>query len=197
MLEGQNSEAGAKNLDKLAVMTGGDEIHALLAGCADRDRSAFQRLFDAEAGRMKGIAMRVLHNSDLAEDALQEAFIQIWQNADKYRNSLGSPRAWIYTIVRFRAIDILRNRPREDSLDPVDLDRMRDSAAETAYNSLDTDGRLFICLTGLDDRQRQAILLAYVAGLTQGEIAGRTGSPLGTIKSWMRRGLQSLKECLQ
>lgn len=146
---------------------------------------------------MKGIAMRVLHRSELAEDAVQEAFLQIWQKADRYDSALGSPRAWMYTIVRFRAIDILRNRSQEHAVPPIELDRLRDTATEAAFDALDQAGRLYICLSAIDQQQRKSILLAYVAGLTQAEIAGRLGKPLGTVKSWMRRGLTSLRECLQ
>lgn len=173
------------------------DLVSLLASCAQKDRSALHRLFDAEAGRMKGIAMRVLHREDLAEDALQEAFIQIWQNAGRYRAVLGSPRSWMYTIVRFRAIDILRNRDPEVAIDPENLDRMRSVAVEETYHSLDEDGRLYHCLEAIEKPQRETILLAYVAGMTQAEIAGRLGTPIGTIKSWMRRTLIALKGCLE
>ncbi|WP_201742116.1 sigma-70 family RNA polymerase sigma factor [Mangrovicoccus ximenensis] len=168
----------------------------MLAACAARDEAALRQLFDAESGRMKGIAMRILHRHDLAEEAVQEAFVQIWQNAGRYDRQLGSPRAWMNTIVRFRAIDILRSRPQEDALPPEDLDRMRDGAVEAAWDGLDSDGRLHGCLETIDEWSRRALLLAYVAGLSQAEIAGRFSRPLGTVKSWMRRGLLSLRECL-
>lgn len=173
------------------------DLVLLLANCAKKDRSAMNLLFDAEAGRMKGIAMRVLHHEELADDALQEAFIQIWQNAAKYQASLGSPRAWMNTIVRFRAIDILRSRKAEIVVDPEYFSRLRDEAVTTTYSSLDVDGRLYICLAAMEQPRREAILLAFVAGMTQPEIAGRLGTPLGTVKSWMRRTLISLRECMQ
>ncbi|WP_206078264.1 sigma-70 family RNA polymerase sigma factor [Poseidonocella sp. HB161398] len=168
----------------------------LLAACAARDETALRRLFEAESGRMKGIAMRILHRHDLAEEAVQDAFVQIWQNAARYDRRLGSPRAWMNAIVRFRAIDILRSRPQEDAVPPEDLDRMRDGAVEAAWTGLDGDGRLRGCLEAIDEWSRRALLLAYVAGLSQAEIAGRFSRPLGTVKSWMRRGLLSLRECL-
>ena len=169
---------------------------SLLERCASRDRTALRELFDAESRRMHGIARRVLYRSELAEEAVQEAFIQVWQNAHRYDSAMGSPRAWLYTIVRFRAIDMLRGHPQEDALPPEELDRIREEGVDMAYASLDPDGRLMTCLQALDDWTRRSLLLAYVAGLTQAEIAGRAQRPLGTVKSWMRRGLRSLRECL-
>lgn len=172
------------------------DLSSLLERCAAREPAAFKALFEAEAMRMKGVAMRVLHRTDLAEEAVQEAFLQIWRNARRYDPARGSARAWMYAIVRFRAIDLLRNRPQEDAMPPEDLDRLRDVAADRAWDDLDREGRLYACLEAVEARGRRSLLLAYVAGLTQAEIAGRMGKPLGTVKSWMRRGLLSLRECL-
>ncbi|WP_339948823.1 sigma-70 family RNA polymerase sigma factor [uncultured Albimonas sp.] len=172
------------------------DLEALLDRCAAGDESAFKALFDAEAARMKGIAMRVLHRSDMAEEAVQEAFLQIWRNARRYDRALGSPRAWMFTIVRFRAIDLLRSRPQEDALPPEELDRLREAAVDHAWDGLDREGRLAGCLAAIEAAPRRSLLLSYVVGLTQEEIAGRLGRPLGTVKSWMRRALLSLRECL-
>ena len=173
------------------------DLADLLARCAARDRAALRDLFEAEGARMTGIAMRVLHRIELAEEAVQEAFLQVWRNAGRYDSSLGSPRAWLYTIVRFRAIDILRSRPQEETHAPEDLDRLRDRAVDDSWDGLDPEGRLHHCLTRIDARQRRTLLLAYVAGLTQAEIAGKLGAPLGTVKSWARRGLDALLACLR
>ena len=188
--------SGAEASDRAGETSGADGV-TLLAGCAQGDEEALRQLFDAEAPRMTGIAMRILHSRDLAEDAVQEAFVQIWRNAHRYDPGLGSPRAWMYTIVRFRAIDILRTRDGETAIDPEALDDLRDRAVDTAYHGLDPEGRLHHCLAALQSPRRQAILLIYVAGLTQAEIAGRLGRPLGTVKAWLRRSLLSLRECLK
>lgn len=167
-----------------------------MAGCAAGDRAALRAIYNAEAPRMVGIAMRILNNRSLAEDAVQEAMVQVWQNAARYNGALGSPRAWIYGIVRFRAIDILRNSDRVAIMDPQDLDGLRDATVNQAEDGLDPDGRLHHCLLQLHQDQRHAVLLIYVTGLTQAEIAGRLAKPLGTIKSWVKRSLSSLRECL-
>lgn len=173
-----------------------DDLESLLRRCASGDERALKALFDAEASRMKGIAMRVLHRSDMAEEAVQEAFLQIWRNARRFDPALGSARAWMCTIARFRAIDLLRSRPQEDALAPEDLDRLREAAVDHAWETLDRDGRLAGCLEAIEAAPRRSLLLSYVVGLTQEEIAGKLGRPLGTVKSWMRRALLSLRECL-
>ncbi|MBB97442.1 MAG: RNA polymerase subunit sigma [Rhodobacteraceae bacterium] len=173
------------------------DLAQLIDACAQQDRDAFRNLFDAEAGRLISVAYRILCRRDLAEEAVQEAFIQIWDNAHRYNAGLGSPRAWMNTIVRFRAIDMLRAQKPEDPLPSDTMNSLRDSSAEASWNGLDSDGRLHLCLGEIDDWSRHALLLSYVAGLTQAEIAGRFGKPLGSVKSWMRRGLISLRECLK
>ena len=146
---------------------------------------------------MMAIAFRILYRRDLAEDAVQEAFIQIWTNAHRYDATLGSPRAWMNTILRFRAIDMLRSQKGEDPLPSDTMNSLRDKNVEASWTAMDADGRLHHCLSEIDDWSRHALLLSYVAGLTQAEIAGRYGKPLGSVKSWMRRGLISLRECLK
>ena len=174
----------------------GPDLVALLRGCSGGDRTALKALHDAEASRMTGVAMRILFNRDQAEDAVQDAFIQIWRKASRYDVALGSPRAWMYTIVRYRAIDILRARGREEVTEPENLDKLREDAVDLSFRRLDKNGILYHCLKALEDDRRYAVLLIYVTGLTQEEVAGKLGRPLGTIKSWLRRGLQSLKACL-
>ncbi|WP_238372489.1 sigma-70 family RNA polymerase sigma factor [Heliomarina baculiformis] len=174
----------------------GADLVELLRGCSRGDRAALKALYDAEASRMTGVAMRILFNRDQAEDAVQDAFIQIWRKASRYDVALGSPRAWMYTIVRYRAIDILRARGREQVTEPEDLDKLREDAVDLSFRRLDKNGILYHCLKALEDDRRYAVLLIYVTGLTQEEVAGKLGRPLGTIKSWLRRGLQSLKACL-
>ncbi|MGR3565588.1 MAG: sigma-70 family RNA polymerase sigma factor [Heliomarina sp.] len=184
------ASGGTENAQK------GADLVELLRGCSRGDRTALKALYDAEASRMTGVAMRILFNRDQAEDAVQDAFIQIWRKASRYDVALGSPRAWMYTIVRYRAIDILRARGREQVTEPEDLDKLREDAVDLSFRRLDKNGILYHCLKALENDRRYAVLLIYVTGLTQEEVAGKLGRPLGTIKSWLRRGLQSLKACL-
>ncbi|WP_118133388.1 sigma-70 family RNA polymerase sigma factor [Oceanicella sp. SM1341] len=168
-----------------------------LKRCAAGDQSALQALFTEEAGRMTGIAMRVLRRRDLAEEAVQDAFVQIWRKADTYMPERGSARGWIYTIVRNRALNILRDSGRELPTLPEDIDTMRETDPVSAsWDGLDEASRLRGCLSGLDEVKRRCILMAYVLGYSHGEIAGRLDAPLGTVKAWVRRGLAALRECL-
>ena len=170
---------------------------SLLQACASGDRSALKTLLDAEGGRMLGVARRMLRRQDLAEDATQESFVLIWRRAGQYDPERGSAKAWIYTILRNRCLTLLRNSGREELLDPAALETASDSATlETAYHRLDLTNDLRQCLETLEPDKRMAILSSYVLGYSHGEIAGRMGAPLGSVKAWVRRGLLKLRECL-
>ncbi len=175
-----------------------DTVTDILKRCANGDKTALRRLFETEAPRMIGVAERILRRRALAEEATQDAFVQIWRKADSFDASLGNGRTWIYTIVRNRALSILRNESRTElSNTPETFERVsEDDDPETAVLKLGESSRLRQCLDKLEPLRRNAIVLAYTRGLSHGELAGKLGLPLGTIKSWIRRGMASLKECL-
>lgn len=173
----------------------------LLRNCAAGDQSALQALFEVEAARMKGVARRMLRRDDLAEEAMQDAFVRIWQRAGQYDPDRGSALGWIYAVQRSIALNMLRSDAREDLLAPEDIDAVRDvqsqlRSADDIFERLATTSQLRACLSRLDPLKRNALLLSYALGLSHGEIAGRMSSPLGTIKAWLRRGLASLRECM-
>ncbi len=159
---------------------------------------AFRRLYDIEASRMLGISIRILKRRALAEEAVHDAFLSIWNHAARYEPRLGSPRAWIHTIVRNRALNILRGEARTDLTDQIEsFDAASDDESPEEITSRLSDAEaLKHCLQRLDPMPRQAVVLAYVQGLSHGEIAERLRIPLGTIKSRIRRSLIALKECL-
>lgn len=169
-----------------------------LAACAKGDRAALRSLFDIEAGRLISVAQRIVRRRELAEEVVQDAFVLIWQNAGSYDAALGSARGWIYTIVRHRALNVIRDGAREDLLDPEQMDtaKERESVVEDAFEQLATSSRLRGCLEAIEREKRESLLLSYVAGYSHGEIAGLLGIPVGTAKSWVRRGLVALKECM-
>jgi RNA polymerase sigma-70 factor (ECF subfamily) len=173
------------------------ETTAALTRCAQGDRMALRVLFDNEAGRMIGIALRILRRRDLAEEVVQEAFVRIWRNAGRYEADLGSARSWIYAIVRNLALNVVRDGRREILVDDssVDLDR-HGSETPDVLGQLSDSSALRRCLERLDENRRASLLLAYVGGFSHGEIAGRLRVPLGTVKAWIRRGLLALRECL-
>ena len=147
---------------------------------------------------MIAVAQRIVRRRELAEEVVQESFIQIWQTAATFDASIGSARAWIYTIVRHRALNVIRDGAREDLLDMDELAAAQDRAAvvDDAFSRLSAESRLRACLEGIDRERRECLLLSYVAGYSHGEIAGLMRVPVGTAKSWVRRALIALKECM-
>ena len=174
------------------------DLNRALSLCAGGDRSALRVVYDSEAPRMLGVAMRLLRRRALAEEAVHDTFLQIWRKADSFDPMKGDARSWLYAILRNRALNILRGENRTDlveDFEPMGL-ASEEEDAETVMLRLSDTGRLKGCLERLEPSRRQAITLAYIHGLSHGELAGRLGVPLGTIKSWIRRALVSLRECM-
>jgi RNA polymerase sigma factor (sigma-70 family) len=180
-----------------------DVLMALIDRIAQRDDAALKNLYDLAAGKLYGLALRVLGNAEWAEDALQDSFLQIWRSAPDYRASLSPPMAWLGLIVRSRALDQLRRRraEREHLRDDID-DGMADTLEGDAPNPMDTSlasqqaWALHQCLTRLDNKQREVVSLAYLRDLSHGELAEQLRLPLGTVKTWIRRGLDQLRICM-
>lgn len=149
---------------------------------------------------MVTIAERILRRHDLAEEIVQEAFLQIWRKAGQYAPERGSARGWLYAVVRSRALNAIRDGRREEVTDLDSLQRLQDDGQEglyaDLYDDLDQASRLRSCLSRLDAQRRKTVLMAYVSGYSHGEIAGRLKLPLGTAKAWIRRSLLALRECL-
>lgn len=175
-----------------------DDLDRALAACARGDRNALRAIFDREAGRLIAVAERIVKRRELAEEVVQESFVRIWTHAHQYKADHGSARGWIYAIVRNRALNLLRDGSRELAVQDVETLRDSEQADEViaVWQKLDRNSRLYECLGALDETKRQGILMAYVAGYSHGEIAGRLRAPLGTTKSWIRRGLSALRECM-
>jgi RNA polymerase sigma factor (sigma-70 family) len=174
------------------------DLDDALRACAQGDRVALRAIYDAEASRMLGVALRLLRRPALAEEAVQDAFVQVWRRAGSFDPAKGAARTWLYTVLRHRALNILRGEVRTDLIDdfePLGL-ASEEEDAEHLVSRLSEAGALRRCLEELEPHRRRAIVLAYVHGLSHGELADRLGVPLGTIKSWIRRSLISLRECL-
>lgn len=178
--------------------SGPDDLDTALAACANGDRNALRAVFDREAGRLIAVAERIVRRRELAEEVVQDAFIRIWTHAHQYNAERGSARGWIYAIVRNRALNLLRDGNREFTVEEVETIRESEQADEVmaAWQKLDRNSRLYDCLGALDETKRRGILMAYVGGYSHGEIAERLRIPLGTTKSWIRRGLSALRECM-
>jgi len=177
-----------------------DADRAVLVRLADGELDALEHLYDRYKTMAYSIAYRITNDPTLAEDVVQEAFLGAWRNAARYIEGRGSVKTWLLSIVHHRAIDaIRRRRPTTELPDPIEAAvpaalTMPDVWAEVSA-SLDAD-TVRGALTVLSDVQRQAIEMAYFGGLTQLEIAERTGTPLGTVKSRMRLGLLAMRRAL-
>jgi len=175
------------------------DYDAAVLACARGERFALRALYDREGRWLLGVAQRIVRDRERAEDVLHDAFVQIWQHASTFQPELGSARGWIYTIVRHRALKEARDGGRLEAMDPqllADLaDAQQASAAEAEQRGLDSDS-LERCLQRLEATRRACLLHAFVDGFTHEQIAQRLNTPLGTVKSWIRRSLASLKQCL-
>ncbi len=171
---------------------------AALAACASGDKAALRALYEREAPRMIGVALRLLKRRALAEEAVQDAFVLVWRNAASFDPARGEALPWLYTILRNRCLTILRSENRmETREEPIGEEQAsEEDNPETILARLSDEKALKHCLGRLEPKRRELVLMAFVQGLTHGELAGRLGVPLGTIKSWIRRSLITLKECL-
>jgi RNA polymerase sigma-70 factor (ECF subfamily) len=175
------------------------EIDQLLNATARGDKTAFRDLYHAIAPQLFAVALRILKRRDWAEDVLQESFTTIWQRAGDFRPELGSSRAWMTVILRNRALDRLRRVRPVAEITAEMLEQIPDDAASPLEATMrgSEARRLHGCLDRLDATQRRAILAAYFDGFTHEELAQRLAAPIGTVKSWIRRGLMRLKGCLE
>jgi RNA polymerase sigma-70 factor (ECF subfamily) len=181
----------------------------LLARTARGDHAAFAVVYERTHAHLFGLARRMLGREQAAEDVLQEAFVSIWKSAGLYRSSVAGqevqPMTWLIAIVRNKALDALRSRARRKETElPQDVEGGADEASlqsagpsslellSQATRALQIEG----CLGGLDGSHRQSLALAYYQGLSHSEVAAQMGAPLGSVKAWIRRGLEKLKACL-
>lgn len=171
---------------------------AELEACARRDPAALRRLYEREGGFLMAVALRIVRRREVAADVIHDAFLDIWQGAGNFDRGRGSGRAWMTSIVRYRALKHTRQAHREREFDPEQHGGDPDDAPDplAALETVQDSARLRGCLTALQPERRQVIVLAYVDGLSHVEIAARVGAPLGTVKAWIRRSLLALKECL-
>ncbi|MBE7941354.1 MULTISPECIES: sigma-70 family RNA polymerase sigma factor [Ramlibacter] len=166
--------------------------------------AALRELYELTSSRLFGLALRVVRNREWAEDVVQEAYMNVWRIAGDYRMALSPPLAWLGVIVRSRALDFLRRRASEraDLTVPLEEDGEADTLASEGASPMDTAEAseqawaLHECLRKLEARQREVLSLAYLRDLSHGELSRQLSLPLGTVKSWIRRGLDQLRGCM-
>jgi RNA polymerase sigma-70 factor, ECF subfamily len=171
------------------------DISSLLARVALRDRAAFSSLYSQTSGKLFAVTLRLTRNRAEAEDALQETFVKIWQHAGQYRDTQHSPMAWLTAIARNHAIDRLRRAPKgsvelDETLGLADSSPTPEAAAAANSQRKQIDD----CLKTIDTAD--AIRGAYLDGFSYEELAARFDVPLNTMKTWLRRGLLKLRDCL-
>ena len=179
------------------------ELMALLDRMANRDEAALKALYDTTSAKLFGLALRVVNKREWAEDVLQEAYMHIWRAAVDYRASLSPPMAWMGLIVRSRALDFLRRRAAErlhltQELDEVLSDTLEGDAPNPMNTALASEQAWALqqCLNQLDNKQREVVSLAYLRDLSHSDLAEQLKLPLGTVKTWIRRGLEQLRGCM-
>jgi RNA polymerase sigma factor (sigma-70 family) len=179
------------------------QLHSWLAATARGDGAAFRRLYEATAPKLFGLALRILSKREWAEEVLQESFVNVWNSAESYESGRAAPMTWMSTIVRNKAFDFLRRRDETveidaetfdkevmaalESQDPTPLERLQLSAQASALAG---------CLGHLQGLHRQAIALAFFHDLSHSEVAQQMQLPIGTVKTWIRRGMDRLRECM-
>lgn len=178
-----------------------DHLSGLLARCVLRDEGAFAELYRLCAPKLFAVAVRIARRRDWAEEILQESFVSIWNHAQTYRPAKSAPMTWMTAIVRNRALDLLR-RPREVEIDEEQEALVASLATEDPgpeqllYQARDASA-LAECMKQLTSEQQKSITLAFFQGLSHVELARQMQKPLGTVKAWVRRGLERLRTCLE
>lgn len=174
------------------------DYEAELEACARGDASALRRLYDRDAAVLLGVALRIVRRREVADDVVHDAFLDVWQRAGTFDRGRGAGRAWVASVVRYRALKHVRRAGREAVYDEAAQAELGDGGPDALDNlaAAEDAAALHRCLSALPEERRRIILLAYVDGLSQSEIAERLAAPLGTIKAWTRRSLLALKDCL-
>ena len=180
-------------------MTEQDELAGLLHATALGDRAAFARLYELTAPRLLGAGVHMLKRRELAEDVLQDLFVKIWHRASEYHAERGSVLTWLYSVQRYLALDKLRARRPTETLDEQMNDTLPSDEPDPSTLAIrgDMSDRVHNCMKTLTEDQRRSVSLAFFEGLTHAELTQRLQIPLGTVKSWIRRGLLSLQRCLE
>lgn len=181
----------------MTMHTPSQDIADLIARCALRDRAAFRTLYERTSAKLFGVVLRILRDRSEAEEAIQEIYVKVWQRADRYVAGATSPISWLVAVARNHALDILRaRRPASDDID-VALE-IPDSgpSPERAAEDSDERGRIEKCLATLEVERADAVRGAYLDGFSYEELAERYAVPLNTMRTWLRRSLIKLRECL-
>ncbi len=177
-----------------------DQMKVLLGRCVHRDQVAFKQLYDASSSHLYATLRNMLRVETVAEEALQEVYVKVWEKASDYKPELGQPLTWMTSIARYHALDLLRKRQiRENKEIEWDegLSGLESVLTQTGpAKTVEYQDILEKCFGRLSKSQQECITRAYLEGFTHDELSESVNSPVGTIKSWIRGGLVTLKECV-
>ena len=170
----------------------------LLAAVAKGDQAAFERLYQATRAKLYGVALRILRRADLADEVIQETYLKVWNSAGQFDPAMASPITWMVAIARNRAIDLVR---KKSELSIEEEPEVLDVAAENPHpldkrEMSEELKRLLACMGSLDEERRRLVLLAYYSGGSRDQLAAKFEKPVNTIKTWLRRALADIRECL-
>lgn len=175
-----------------------------LARVALGDQAALKRVYQMTSDYLFGVALRLLNRREVAEDVLQDAFVSIWHQAGSYNPATSQAMTWLISIVRNKALDVLRSaHSRHETSLPQQVDGSTQELEDDRPNPLDLltaaseSMAVKVCMESLEAVQRQSLALAYYHGLSHSEVAEQVQAPLGTVKAWVRRGLERLKRCVE
>jgi RNA polymerase sigma-70 factor, ECF subfamily len=176
-----------------------NDLSELLQATARSDRDAFARLYQLTAPRLLAAGMHMLKRREVAEDVLQDLFVKVWYRASEYHAERGSVMTWLYSVQRYLALDRLRAQRPTQVIDEALSETLAFEGPDPAALAAGSDMAMRVhgCLEQLTDTQRRTVTLAFFEGLTHTELTQRLEQPLGTVKSWIRRGLMSLQRCLE
>ena len=173
------------------------EIVDLIARCALRDRNAFRALYERTSAKLFGVTLRILKDRSEAEEAIQEVYVKVWQRADRYVAGNTSPISWLVAVARNHSLDILRaRRPVSDDIDVALEIPDAGPSPERAAQDNEEKAQIEKCLGTLERDRADAVRGAYLDGYSYEELATRHAVPLNTMRTWLRRSLIKLKECL-
>lgn len=182
-----------------AMMTR-DELARALTAAGAGDRAAFRSVYQATSAKLFGVCLRILSDRQVAEDVLQDTYLTVWRKAETFDAGRASPITWLVTLARNRSIDRLRSNAPLNRSSPIETAAEIADAGPSSADRVEQDqeaARLNACLAQLEERVRGVIRTAFFDGVTYEALANRESVPVGTMKSWIRRGLMRLRTCLE